>query len=110
MNIEDLQKRLLKIFREQQGLNHPSAIAEAYGMVQSTVYRNLKMPQNSMTPGLKKLCIYAKIDLSEHSSVNPGDSKIIMDAIQQVWDGSEAHAKRIRRLLLTAHSCKMCSK
>lgn len=109
MSIESLQKELLLAFKEQ-GLKSTLAIADKYEMVQSTVYRNLKQPQVSITPGLKKLCVYAEIDISGYEGVNPGNSEIIMDAIQKVWDGSEAHAKKIRRLLLTAHSCKMCPK
>ncbi|WP_029936253.1 hypothetical protein [Thiomicrospira pelophila] len=106
MSIEKLQEKILQAFKEQ-GLKNTLSIAEKHGMVQSTVYRNLKMTQVSITPSLKKLCNYAKVELPEHSGVNPRSSKIIMDAIQEVWDGSDAHAKKIRRLLLVAHSCKM---
>lgn len=109
MDIEALQKELKEFF-ESQGLKSSLSIANQYGMVQSTVYRNLFEAQVSMTPSLKKLCNYAGIDYSGYGSDNAKRSEIIMDAVQQVWDGTEAHAKKIRRLLLAAHSCKICPK
>ncbi len=106
MNINRLQNEVLEAFR-LMGLNNTLSISKELGMVQSTVYRNLEKPQKRITPSLKELCIYAGIDISRFDVVEPESNQTIMDALKQVWDGSEDHAREIKRLLLAAHSCKI---
>jgi transcriptional regulator with XRE-family HTH domain len=66
---------------------------------QSTVSRILQGKICRMTMPLVKLCKYANIDLANESP-NPAYNKLLMDALKQVWDGTEADAKVIARILL----------
>jgi hypothetical protein len=76
-------------------------------MDQSTVYRSLYGHRQKMTRSIKKLCNYAKIDVSLYSDKDPKSNIVLMDALQRVWNGTDEHAQQLSKLLLTAHSCKI---
>lgn len=89
------------------GLKTSSSISERVGVPQSTVYRNLYTRKLRVTSTIKKLCIYADIEYMNYSKVDPKSNDCLMGVLSQVWDGSDKHAQEIRKLLLSAHSCRM---
>lgn len=96
---------LAKEIREhlaRQGLTTGSAIARATGLGQPQVHRNLFGRPKRVTRTLVELCKYASIDASAEAS-DPRDSPILMNALSQVWDGTEGHARRLARLLFAHH-------
>lgn len=105
MNISKVQESVLKSF-DTRGLNTTVSIANACDMTQSTVYRALKGDPKRMTAALNKLCIYANINPKNFTD-SPEQSETLMNALKQVWDGTEAHAKQLARLLIVANSCKL---
>lgn len=108
MNIEKLQSDLKKHF-EQRGFKTSVSIAEATNIGQPTVYRSLYEKRPRLTKGLVRLCDYAKIDLNRYKQKDAASNKHLMEALNTVWNGTDAHAKQLSRLLLTAHSCKLNS-
>lgn len=106
MDIDSLQSDLKYFFR-QKGLKSTLSIAISTGIPQSTVYRALEKKNIKLTSGLKKLVNYSNFDLVKYKKVEPASCKTLMDTLHQIWDGSEAHAKQISKLLLAAHSCNM---
>lgn len=108
MNIDLLQADL-KVFFQQHGLKSTVSIASRTGISQSTVYRALEKKNVRLTSGLKKLVSYSGLSLVKYKEIEPASCKTLMDTLQQVWDGSEAHAKLLSKLLLAAHSCNMSS-
>lgn len=105
MNIDKIQETLFESFRAN-GLETTVSIANACNMTQSTVYRALKGKPKRMTLALNKLCVYAKINLQDYAD-EPEQSDTLMNALRQVWDGTEIHAKQLARLLIVANSCKL---
>lgn len=105
MNINKLQKMVFESFA-LKGLNTSVSIANKCGMTQSTVYRALKGDPKRMTAALDKLCVYANINPNDFTD-SPAQSEILMNALKQVWDGTEMHAKKLARLLIVANSCKL---
>lgn len=106
MNLEQLQADL-KAFFSHEGLKSSSSIALLTGIPQSSVYRALEKKQVKLTSGLMKLVNYSKININNYQQVNPAECAILMNTIRCVWDGSEAHAKQLSKLLIAAHSCKI---
>lgn len=108
MNLELLQADIKAFFRDK-GMKSSLSIALSTGIPQSTVYRALEKKQVKLTSGLMKLVNYSKIDVNNYKQVNPADCATLMNTIRTVWDGSEAHAKQLSKLLIAAHSCKITS-
>jgi DNA-binding phage protein len=105
MNLQKTQSALITAFNSR-GLCTTVSIANECGMGQSTVYRALNGNPKRMSKALYKLCNYANIDTKNITS-EPENCTILMTALKQVWDGSEAHAKRLAKLLIVANSCRM---
>ncbi|WP_137190659.1 hypothetical protein [Stenotrophomonas rhizophila] len=91
---------------EADGLTTSSAIARAASLGQPQVYRNLFGGPKRVTRTLEHLCKYAGIDAYEGTS-NPGESKVLMQALSAVWDGTDGHAQRLARLLFAHHRAHM---
>lgn len=106
MNIGKVQKDLKKHFYEL-GLLNSLSISKATKISQSTVYRNLYNRQVKITKGLRELCNYSKIDISEYQKKDPKENGYLMEVLSTVWNGTDAHAKQLGKLLLAAHSCKL---
>lgn len=75
-----------------------TAIAKESGLGQSQVYRNLFGRPKTASKTLLALCEYAGVDAYEGYS-DPAQSQILMNALGSIWDGSEAHARRLAKLL-----------
>ncbi|WP_102946302.1 MULTISPECIES: hypothetical protein [Gammaproteobacteria] len=91
---------------EADGLTTSSAIARAASIGQPQVYRNLFGGPKRVTRTLKHLCKYAGIDAYEGTS-DPGESKVLMDALSAVWDGTDGHAHRLAKLLFAHQRAHM---
>lgn len=106
MNIKKLQDDLKSFFRKN-GCTTSTAIANLAKMGQSTVYRSLYSEHTKPTKGLKQLCNYANFDINKYTQKDPASNKHLMDALNLVWNGTDAHAKQLSRLLMVAHSCRL---
>ena len=106
MDIKQIQNDVLNHF-SKQGLNNSLSISNATGMSQATVWRNLYEARNKVTKGLSELCKYSDIDLNSYSEVKPAENEVLMKTLTQVWNGTEAHAKKLSKLILAAHSVNM---
>lgn len=106
MNIYKLQTDL-KFFFSKKGCDSSLSIAKLTGLEQSTVYRSLYQDRPKLTKGLARLCNYAKFNLSDYVQKDPASNECLMKTLKQVWNGTDAHAKQLSRLLLTAHSCRI---
>lgn len=106
MNIKKLQ-RDLETFFEKKGYKTSTAIAELLEMPQSTVHRSLYNKHAKLTKGIMKLCDYAHFDMAKYSEKDPASNRYLMEALNLVWNGTDAHAKQLSRLLMIAHSCKL---
>lgn len=96
-------KELRAYLREQQekhGISE-SRLAKLAGVNQSTVNRVAQQsrPRRRMSKGLIKLCSYAGISRSISIEINPSQSDELMRAMRLAWDGTEAHAKALARVI-----------
>jgi hypothetical protein len=73
---------------------------------QSQVHRNVFGQPKRLSRSLLQLCKYAEIDAYEGTR-DPRESQALMDALAQVWDGSELHARRLAKLLFAHHQAHM---
>lgn len=83
-----------------------TGIAKATGLGQSQVHRNLFGSPRRLSRTLLSLCKYAQVDAYERAS-DPRESSALMEALAQVWDGSEAHARRLAKLLFAHRQAHM---
>ncbi|WP_426803424.1 hypothetical protein [Xanthomonas campestris] len=89
-----------------RGLTASSAIARASKLGQPQVYRNLFGRPKKVSRTMRQLCEYAGIDAYE-GTADPSESKVLMEALATVWDGTDAHAKRLAKLLFAHQQAHM---
>ena len=101
-------RQLATALRKKMG-NHKQAsyVAElskrGFEINQSTLSRLLNRQYRRATPKLKALCNYAGLDISDFvRKQNPNQSKRLMSALEQAWDGSKAHERWLARVIATA--------
>lgn len=75
-------------------------LASLLGIDQGKICRVRNGQFRRLTPTVAELCRYADFDLTIRR--NPASSEILMKALSEVWDGSDAHARLIARLLRDA--------
>lgn len=61
----------------------------------------------NQTKNAIKLCSFFKISLDAEAEVQNGQLEALIDEIGSVWDGSEAHAKLLTRLLRATKGLKI---
>ncbi|MBO9770075.1 MULTISPECIES: hypothetical protein [Xanthomonas] len=88
------------------GLTSSSAIARASNLGQPQVYRNLFGKPKKVSRTMRQLCEYAEVDAYE-GTADPSDSRVLMEALATVWDGTDAHAKRLAKLLFAHQQAHM---
>lgn len=81
-------------------------IARETGLTQSNVHRCLCGRPKRVSKTLLALCNYAKIS-PEIDKPAAASNATLMDAIEQVWDGSEQHARSLARLLIAASNAAL---
>ncbi|WP_175363271.1 hypothetical protein [Pseudomonas corrugata] len=91
----------LRAYFAEKGLETSASIAKATQINQSQVYRNLFCEPKRLSKTLQSLCKYADLHLGSPIAVvpDPRNCTVLMDALSEVWDGSEDHAKRLADLL-----------
>ncbi|WP_185825020.1 hypothetical protein [Xanthomonas sp. SI] len=89
-----------------EGITGSSAIARAAKLGQAQVHRNLFGRPKKVSRTMRQLCEYADVDAYE-GATDPSESKVLMEALATVWDGTEAHAKRLAKLLFAHHQAHM---
>jgi hypothetical protein len=90
----------------ERGLTSGTAISKATGLGQPQVHRNLFGRPRRLSRTLLSLCKYVDIDAYEGVS-DPRESPELMEALAQVWDGSETHARRLAKLLFAHRQAHM---
>lgn len=98
---DELRDRL-----RQLGLSTGTEIARVSGLGQSQVHRNLFGRPKRVGRTLFALCEYAGVDAYEKTG-DPRQSAVLMQALAEVWDGSEAHAQKLAKLLLAHHQARV---
>lgn len=98
---DELRDRL-----RQRGLSTGTEIARASGLGQPQVHRNLFGRPKRVGRTLLALCKYVGIDAYEKAG-DPRQSIVLMQALADVWDGSEAHARKLAKLLLAHHQARV---
>ncbi|PZQ28813.1 MAG: hypothetical protein DI562_10150 [Stenotrophomonas acidaminiphila] len=88
----------LKSRLAERNLTQSTSIAKASGLGQSQVYRNLYGRPKTVSKTLRALCEYAGVNAYE-GAADPSQSPVLMSALGSIWDGSEAHARRLAKLL-----------
>lgn len=86
----------------RRGCTTGTSISKATGVGQPQVFRNLFRQPKRVTQTLLRLCKYAKISAYE-DAVDPTQSPELMIALAQVWDGTDAHARKLAKLLFAHH-------
>lgn len=98
----------LRHFFAQKGVKSSTKIAEMSEVGQTQVLRNLFREPKRVTKTLRSLCKYANIPTDfEVEPPDPSSSVILMKALAEVWDGSEAQARRISRFLFALKRANM---
>lgn len=92
----------LRKFFAGRGMLTSVSIAEATGINQSQIHRNLFGKPKRLSKTLIYLCKYANVSPLE-TTLDPRESVVLMEALGAVWDGSDEHACRLADLLF-AHS------
>jgi transcriptional regulator with XRE-family HTH domain len=94
--------RGLRAFCEDKKISD-SELARRTGVPQSTVHRILHSPRSDrVTSRLKELCKYANISLEITAMPDPAHNGVMMSALREIWDGSDAGARAIATMLLAA--------
>lgn len=91
----------LRAYFAQNGLVTSASIAKATQINQSQVYRNLFDEPKRLSRTLLLLCKYADLDVGSpiNAQPDPRNCTVLMNALSEVWDGSDDHAKRLADLL-----------
>lgn len=101
-SLADEVRRKLKA----RGLETGTQIARASGLGQPQVFRNLFGRPKRAGRTMLALCKYADVDAYE-SVDSPSKSPVLMQALAQVWDGTDTHARKLAKLLLAHHQARV---
>ncbi len=72
---------------------------------QSQISRILAGQFKRRSKNVNKLCKFANIKFDRHKT-DPVQNRILMDALTEVWDGTDHHAKAIAKVLKALISLK----
>lgn len=99
-NLSRIRKELEAYLKKKKST--PTAFALANGVNQSTVQRFLASRTKSVTPKMKPLLEYAKIDINIRidDAPNEGSQNVrIRQALDKVWDGLDSTAEILAKLI-----------
>ena len=85
-------------FISTSGLSQEELATKA-GVSQSTVSRALRRFPKKHSQAVVKLCSYAGIELKNDVSSTATGTKQVLKAFGEIWDGSDAHAAAIARII-----------
>ncbi len=69
-------------------------VANKAGVSQATVSRVLSRQPQRNGPGYRRLCVFIQDTLGDS-----GDPQEALDAVKQIWDGSDEHAAALAHLI-----------
>lgn len=84
-------------YMEINGLKTQTALSLASGVHQPTISKLLGGKLVRMCDAVQELCDYANI--KTHLEVSPEQNSVLMDALREVWDGTESDARCIAEVL-----------
>jgi len=99
----------LKSFMEEKHLGQVD-LARKAGVSQSTVSRALSGFPLRRGRARSKLFIYAQIKDPERQVVPKKGPQRVMTAFQRIWDGTEAHASAVARIIDALEDLKPANK
>lgn len=88
-----------------RGLNS-SKISKILGVNQSQIYRNLNDEPKTVNKTVMRLCDYVNIDYMEKAR-DPRESDALMNALAELWDGTDAHARKIAAVIFALKRVRM---
>jgi transcriptional regulator with XRE-family HTH domain len=88
----------LKDFMRARGMTQIH-LAQQAKVSQSTVSRAISRRSERHGEARRRLFIYAGIDDSEADSSTAAGTKLIIQAFLRIWDGSDAHALAVARII-----------
>lgn len=92
---------MIRHFMAQNGYN-TNSLAKAAGLQQSSVYRALIPNAGGVNGTHFALCAYADINPLREVHLYPEKNAVLMEALTEVWDGTDRHARVLARLLRAA--------
>ncbi len=84
-------------FMRTHGFHTQTALSQASGVHQPTISRLLRGELRRIATEVIALCDYANICI--YTDINPSGNRVLMSALQEVWDGSDDDADRIADVL-----------
>lgn len=98
MNKTEIAKQFKK-YLDDNDLTQ-QAVANATNIDQSYISRIRNGRFKRVTEKVKKVCDYASIDLNLHKNeINPAENSCLMEAISEVWDGTNEKAKALAKVI-----------
>lgn len=80
-------------------------VSKLIDVSQSQISRVLAGKFKRRSKNVNKLCKFANIKFERHK-VDPVQNRILIDALMEVWDGTDHHAKAIAKVLKALSSLK----
>lgn len=97
MNSTEIANQLKKYLEENKVTEQ--SVANATNIDQSYISRIKNGKFKRVTENVKKVCEYARIDLNFVKESSPAEKTILMNAIYEVWDGTEKQAKALAKVI-----------
>ena len=104
--ITDIQVYLGNLDMTQEQISH------AIGLNQSTISRLMghpAKPRRNFSSGIKKICDYANIPIYYPEEKNLDKQQELLDALKSVWNGTDAHAIALTKLLKALDRAAKCN-
>jgi transcriptional regulator with XRE-family HTH domain len=83
-----------------------SELANAAGVSQSTVSRALRKAPGKHSNASRRLCVYAGIEAEDATGSTVVGTKLVLKTFENIWDGTDAHAAAIARIIEASRGLK----
>jgi transcriptional regulator with XRE-family HTH domain len=83
-----------------------SELAKAAGVSQSTVSRALHKTPGKHSDASRRLCVYAGIEVGDATGSTVVGTKLVLKTFENIWDGTDAHAAAIARIIEASRGLK----
>ncbi len=103
--VSEIQDFLDKLDMTQEKISH------ATGLNQATISRLMRRPadpRRNISSGIKKICIYADIPIYYPEEKNLEKQQELLDTLESVWNGTDAHAAALTKLLKAISRAAKC--
>ena len=95
----------LSDYMAKNGLSQ-AALAKQAHVSQATVSRALQRFPKKHSEAICRLCNYAGIELSNDKLSTGLGIKSVLTAFENIWDGSDAHAEAIARIIAASRGLR----